>query len=278
MPSEEDQSPERVEAEKDAPQMEHRTSVFPMPRLKIGAPDADGRRRIQGFASIFGNRDSQGDIVVKGAFARTLKEREDVKVLWQHDRARPIGKQESAYENDQGLAVTGVLSDTSFVRDEVLPLVKDGVVNGLSIGYDVAAGGEEQSKDGNLLKDLELFEWSIVTFPANERARVTEVKSVSIGDAQGDAHADRLLWACKQARHELEWFASEDRMNGLDLQPMLDLRLALRGLPGTKQGDAAYADVIELAYLSGMRDMAEILDPKESADERDRDSGAFRGA
>lgn len=230
-----------------------RRAVFPMQRLKLEEAQADGRRRIEGYAAVFGNRDAYGDIIVPGAFERTLREKPDVKVLWQHSTGRPIGKQESAYEDEFGLAVTGVLSNIPLVTDEVVPLILDEVVTGLSIGYNVVV--EEYNDDLGVwfLKDIELWEWSPVTFPANELATVSEVKN--LGERR-DAHASRVLRHAKALEHELAgYFAKSDRREALPSEQLATLHSLIGGqLPGGGQGTAVNADLIELAYLSGAND------------------------
>ena len=134
----------------------------------------DEQREFEGYASVFGNRDSHGDIVEKGAFRKTIQERGDqLKILWQHDMTEPIGKVVEAREDDHGLKIRGKLSNTTRAKD-ALQLMKDGVVNQLSIGFDTI---KEDFKDGiRHLKELKLYEVSPVTFPSNELAYVTDVK------------------------------------------------------------------------------------------------------
>lgn len=235
-----------------------RKAVFPMQRLKLEEPQSDGRRRIEGYAAVFGNRDAYGDIIVPGAFERSLREKPDVKVLWQHNRNQPIGKQETGYEDEFGLAVTGALTNTAFVKDEVVPLLLDEVITGLSIGYNVIV--EEYNDDLGVwfLKDIELWEWSPVTFPANELATVTEVKSLG---SRGDAHATRVNRHAKALEHELTgYFAKSDRRDALPSDQLATLHSLIGGqLPGGGQGSAVNADLIEMAYLSGVNDTLDGL-------------------
>ncbi len=173
-------------------------------------------RTVEGYASVFNVLDHDFDIIVPGAFANTLERRgERVKLLWQHDPSSPIGKPTKMQEDGKGLAVSAKVSATD-KGDEALTLVEDGVVDSFSIGYNVlrreilerdasaasilgALGGEESSLASDLtlltelaskvatapwrvrvLKELELFEFSLVTFPANEAAVVTGVKNAQL--------------------------------------------------------------------------------------------------
>jgi HK97 family phage prohead protease len=134
----------------------------------------------EGYGSIFGNVDSYGEKVMPGAFADSLARhtREGTKplMLWQHDSWSPIGIWEDLAEDGKGLWGKGRLLTGVKAADEALILLKAGAVQGLSIGYREI----ETEPDGNvrLLKKLDLLEISIVSFPANRRARVETVKSI----------------------------------------------------------------------------------------------------
>lgn len=226
-----------------------RRTVLPMSRLKVAEATDDGKRKIEGYAAVFGNRDSYGDVILKGAFEKTLVERPDVKVLWQHDPRLPIGKQVDGFEDEFGLRVQGELSAISRVEDEVVPLLLDGVVSGLSIGYDVI--DEEYNPELNcwFLKEIDLFEWSPVTFPANELASVTEVKELGTRRAE---HLGRLERAVKTATHELEgFFQKSDRRADLNSDSLRTLHALLGdSIPGLEPS-AADAQAIATAYYQG---------------------------
>lgn len=138
--------------------------------------DESGKSKgtFSGFAST-SHLDRGGDIVDKGAFQRTLKERGDaVKILWQHDMNKPIGRPTLLEERDGGLYIEGKISDTELGR-EAMTLLKDGVVDSMSIGYSVN-DSEYNAQGVRVIKDLDLYEVSLVTFPMNEKAKVTGVK------------------------------------------------------------------------------------------------------
>ncbi|MDH4992061.1 HK97 family phage prohead protease [Aquamicrobium lusatiense] len=132
-----------------------------------------------GYGSIFGNADSYGEIVEPGAFLKSLSrhamEKSKPLMLWQHNPSEPIGVWDDLAEDGKGLRGTGrLVLETSRGR-EVYALLKAGAVRGLSIGYrEVKA-----EPDGNLrrLKELDLMEISVVSFPANRRASIAAVKS-----------------------------------------------------------------------------------------------------
>lgn len=152
----------------------------------------DGRT-VEGYASTFGNIDAVGDVVVSGAYKRTLAHRMDrIKVLRDHEH--PIGKPIEAVEDSKGLYTKSRISDTP-LGNETLTLLKDGVLDRMSIGYEPVnkEHGEHEGKQVRFLKEIKLYEWSIVTFPANDAAAVTAVKSVEELDrAFHDFKAGRL--------------------------------------------------------------------------------------
>ena len=135
------------------------------------------KREFEGYASTY-ERDLVGDIVQKGAYTKTIQERlpkKQIKILWQHDSAQPLGLPRYMEEDSKGLYVVGRISKTR-LGDEALELINDGVVDTMSIGYDVIK--DELSEDGKtrFLKELRLYEFSPVTFPANPTAAITAVR------------------------------------------------------------------------------------------------------
>ncbi|MFT7180920.1 MAG: HK97 family phage prohead protease, partial [Planctomycetota bacterium] len=95
--------------------------------------------RIEGYASLFGKSDQSGDMVERGAFARSLASLKaagrSVKLLWQHDPAEPMGVWDMVHEDDRGLKVRGRLLTETRRGREALALLRAGAMDGLSIGY-----------------------------------------------------------------------------------------------------------------------------------------------
>lgn len=128
-----------------------------------------------GMASTFGNTDLGGDVVEKGAFVRTLAHKGgELPLLWQHDMRQPIGLVK-ARETPQGLEVSGELVLQTSKAQEAYALMKRGVLKGLSIGYDSIR--DTVTNGVRHLHELKLFEVSLVTFPMNEQAMISAVKS-----------------------------------------------------------------------------------------------------
>ncbi|MAM61054.1 HK97 family phage prohead protease [Maritimibacter sp. UBA3975] len=137
--------------------------------------EVDGGVAIEGYASFFGEADRGGDIVAKGAYAASLAELAgtggQVKMLWQHDPAQPIGVWDEVREDARGLFVKGrILADVAKGR-EAARLIEAGAIDGLSIGYRTVRAARNE-KGQRLLKELELWEVSLVTFPMLPSARV----------------------------------------------------------------------------------------------------------
>ena len=134
-------------------------------------------RTFKGYAATW-DKDQGGDIIVKGAFTKTISERGNrVKILWQH--SEPLGMPTLLREDDKGLYVEGRISKTR-LGDEALELMRDGVVDQMSIGFSIPAGKSEYSgqDDARIIREVKLFEFSPVTFPMNENAYITGVKSL----------------------------------------------------------------------------------------------------
>jgi HK97 family phage prohead protease len=137
-------------------------------RLEAGA-------RITGYASRFGIADGGGDVVEAGAYcdslARASAEGRAVRMLWQHDPCQVIGVWDVVREDKHGLWVEGRLLDGVARAREAAALIEAGALDGLSIGYTVKRAVKDR-EGRRVLKELELWEVSLVTFPMLPSARV----------------------------------------------------------------------------------------------------------
>jgi HK97 family phage prohead protease len=131
----------------------------------------------EGYASLFGVADLGKDVVAPGAFAESLARRgpAGVRMLWQHDPAEPIGRWLALEEDARGLRVRGKLNLAVARARDVHALMRQGAVDGLSIGFRVERARNERLGVRRLEK-LDLWEISIVTFPMLAGARVSGVK------------------------------------------------------------------------------------------------------
>ena len=135
-----------------------------------------------GYASVFGVTDSYNDVVEVGAFKKTLKENKEFPLLWSHDPALPIGIIRGE-EDGKGLKVHGDLNLEVEAAREKRSLIKQGAIKGMSIGYEAIKAPYDDADKVRRLKEIRLWEISLVVFPANRKATVTNVKTVAeLGD------------------------------------------------------------------------------------------------
>ncbi|MDH3381901.1 MAG: HK97 family phage prohead protease [Flavobacteriaceae bacterium] len=135
----------------------------------------------EGYASVFNVTDKVNDKITSGAFKASLQKFRDKGILppllWQHNTSEPIGRWVEMYEDKHGLFVKGELFiDDIKLAKEALKLLQEKVVTGLSIGYRVEESYREQKSGVRILTKVDLQEVSLVTFPANEYARVSKIK------------------------------------------------------------------------------------------------------
>ena len=138
----------------------------------------------EGYGSVFGNKDLGNDVIEAGAFAKSLKKRkpQNVKLLYQHKSDMPIGVFDEIKEDAHGLVVKGRLALKTQAGAEAYELLKMGALDGLSIGFRVNPKEVSYDKRGNkrIIKEVDLMEVSLVTFPMNPQATVRSVKGEEI--------------------------------------------------------------------------------------------------
>jgi len=156
-----------------AEQMQRKAVAFELKK----EPDQDGV--FEGYLSVFGNVDQGMDIVERGAFAKSIGSGRKVKLLWQHDPLQPIGVWDELQEDQRGLYGKGRLSKDVEKGREAMALLRMGAMDGISIGYRTVQATEEGGGRIRKLIEVDLFEASLVTFPMNELATVTDVKSIA---------------------------------------------------------------------------------------------------
>lgn len=149
--------------------------------LELKAVGDDGT--FEGYGSVFNVIDSYRDVVLPGAFEKTIKEHNEAgtmpALLWQHRSDEPIGVYTSMEEDDHGLKLAGQLILDTQRGKEAHALLKAGAVRGLSIGFTVYKDGQKYNDEHGVweLSDINLWETSVVTFPANAEANVTDVRA-----------------------------------------------------------------------------------------------------
>jgi uncharacterized protein len=129
---------------------------------------------VKGYGSVFGNIDSDGDIINKGAYTKTITENgERVKYLYQHDMDKPLGKMVNLYEDEKGLVFEAQIPKTTLGRD-VMELMKAGVITENSVG--ILPIRKEMVEGNRHLNEVKLYEISAVTLAANDQATMLDVK------------------------------------------------------------------------------------------------------
>ena len=161
--------------------------------LQIKAAGDDGT--VEGYGSVFGVRDNYDDVISKGAFVQSLKDHKAAgtmpAMLWQHDADKPIGVWTEMVEDEKGLRIKGQLAMETVKGKEAHALLKMGALNGLSIGFMSKEWAYDRETEVRTLTAIDLWEVSLVTFPANEKARVTNVKSAD--ELQAPKDAEKVL-------------------------------------------------------------------------------------
>lgn len=149
----------------------------PLPSTARLALMPDGS--IEGYASLFGVADQARDMVMPGAFAQTLRTRgvRRVPMLFQHDPAQVVGIWQELREDIRGLYARGRLIPDVARGRELLALLRNGAIDGLSIGYRTVRGRIDPRSRVRRLHEVDLWEVSIVTFPLLDGARVHAVKT-----------------------------------------------------------------------------------------------------
>lgn len=156
-------------------------SLFDCP-LEIKAVETDDETMgtFEGYGSVFNNTDLGNDVIQSGAFTKSLKKTgaKGVKLLYQHKTDMPVGVFESIEEDKRGLKVRGKLALKTQLGREAYELMKMGALDGLSIGFRVSPKGQHYDAKGKrrYIKEVELMEISLVTFPMNPKAKIRSVK------------------------------------------------------------------------------------------------------
>ncbi|MBS7803516.1 HK97 family phage prohead protease [Rhizobiales bacterium TNE-4] len=129
---------------------------------------------IEGYASLFDRVDLGRDVVLPGAFTASLERRgpRDVRMLWQHDAAEPVGLWTDMQEDRNGLRVRGVLLPEVKRARELAALIAHGAIDGLSIGFRAIRARRDPTQRLRRIAEIDLWEISLVTFPLLPGARL----------------------------------------------------------------------------------------------------------
>jgi len=154
--------------------MEYKAQIFEAKAVP------DGKNLfVEGYAAVFGNEDSYNDIIVAGAFTKTIagKEGKRIKLCLQHDMEDIVGKIVELKEDEKGLWFKAKISNTTMGKDLSI-LIEDDAINEISIGYQSIVWEVDEVRNVRLLKEVKLYEISFVSRAANQLAiiQATEIK------------------------------------------------------------------------------------------------------
>lgn len=154
-----------------------------------------------GYASVFGIVDQGNDMVARGAFSASLKNRKasDVRMLFQHDPDEPIGCWKKIVEDAKGLYVEGKITRGVRRSEEVLELMREGALDGLSIGFKTKRARVNPANKVRNILTADLWEISVVTFPLLEEARIETVKSNTMIGAKLPSVREFERWLTRDA-------------------------------------------------------------------------------
>lgn len=170
--------------------------------LSFKAEDFDEEQGIfSGYAAVYGNVDSGGDVIEPGAFTKTIAEGwERVKILALHnDCWLPIGRPLELREDSNGLFIKAKISDTSMGRD-IKVLLKDGVLCELSIGYDPVVFDYDKDTGIRHLREIKLWEVSVVTWAMNPEATISDYKNAEEAAQRAVSLVDEAVAEVKAGR------------------------------------------------------------------------------
>lgn len=133
---------------------------------------------ISGYASIFDVKDHDNDILEFGSFQNSIANISKIKFLWQHEQKSPIGTIDKLYEDKKGLFLKASINSKIPQGLQAINLVKTGLIDGLSVGFTINKS-HYSNENVRIISDATLWEISLVTFPANEGAKIINYNSKS---------------------------------------------------------------------------------------------------
>jgi len=201
----------------------------------------------EGYGSTFSTTpDSYGDVIAAGAYVESLTAHKAKgtmpKMFWQHDPGQPIGKWLEATEDDTGLMMRGKLNMGVQRGKEAYALLKEGDIDGLSIGYRIKEYSVDTDSGVWTLEKLDLHEVSVVSIGANETATITNVKA---------AKAAHNIFERLKAGDQLTEREFETWLKGLGLSNSQAERAVRIHLKGQGEPDKAANDA--RAFLEALR-------------------------
>ena len=205
---------------------------FEITSVKTSTKDSAGNEvgSFEGLAAAFNNQDMVGDVIMPGAFKGSIRSPKKIKMLWQHQSDQPVGVWTGFIETDKGLHAEGKLVLDVQRAAEAHALMKAGAVDGLSIGFRIPAKGSVFDRETGIrtITKIDLWEISLVTFPANPKARVSRVKMLNdVGELPTPREMEAALRDMGFSRRQSRAFMSKG-FAGLDPEAAAAEELAER--------------------------------------------------
>lgn len=181
--------------------------------------DEDGKKvyRFEGYLSTFNNIDRGDDVILPGAFAESLKTLMPALLGFHKSDEPPLGIFEKVYEDEKGLYVHGLMPlDDVFVRERIVPQMEIGSLKSMSIGYSVTDASHVKYEAGiRYLKQVKLWEGSLVTIPMNELATIKGKAAVPFQDSLPIAPRN-TMWDQESALGRVQEWAGVDENSIMD--------------------------------------------------------------
>lgn len=193
-----------------------------------------------GYGAVFNNIDHDGDIIRKGAFSDTLQSWEEKSalpaLLWMHDLSQPLGTYTDMREDSKGLYVEGqLLINDDPLAKKAFAHMKAGSVSGLSVGFQTKDYEFDHSNNTRIIKAVDLFEISLVSLPANDETRITNIKRMfATGEIPSKVQVEKYLREVMSIRQAKSLIAGgynflNPRQEDADIEEMQNLINILRG-------------------------------------------------
>ena len=156
--------------------------------------DSNEKGSFEGYASVFNGLDAVNDIILPGAYSKTLKKGHRISMFINHESHKiPVGDWTGLKEDKTGLHAKGLIDENHMDGPSAYSAMKRGAMSGLSIGFKIPKGGATEKEDGTReIKEIDLKEISIVNFPADDDARISQVK-YEIEDADSLKDVEKYL-------------------------------------------------------------------------------------
>lgn len=222
--------------------------------LKLKVVDEEART-VEGYLSVFNVVDYAGELILKGAFTKSIKERGPasnakykILMLWQHDMCEPIGQFTDLKEDDYGLYFKAVL-DPIPTADRALIQIKSGTINQFSIGYDYVWDKVyyDETLNAIILPELELYEGSAVTMGCNaETYAIKSAGDMVAAKENLDMETDDILRDIpRNKRLEIKQLISKH----ISLAQLEPNEIKLRALEEKKRADQAEQNKFNLSVI-----------------------------